>query len=168
MAFPEIKKAPLSASKHNLVNYQDTYTLFNWQQAQQRITGNDQGLNIAYEALDATLQLETSGIDAEVLDLRCLRPLDRETILDSVRRTHKALIVDESCKSGGMSAEVSASIAELGLWHLDVPINRICSAEVPIPYAYHSEQASLPQVAKIIAVAKQMMEPSDQAMRDPL
>ncbi|MFT6927877.1 MAG: pyruvate dehydrogenase E1 component beta subunit [Psychromonas sp.] len=114
-----------------------------------------------YKAMDAAQQLETLGINAEVVDLRCLRPLDRETILDSVRRTHKALIVDESWKSGGMSAEVSATIAELGLYYLDAPINRLCGVEVPIPYAYHLEQASLPQVAQIIAVAKQMMESAE-------
>ncbi|MFT6987830.1 MAG: pyruvate dehydrogenase E1 component beta subunit [Psychromonas sp.] len=137
-----------------------------------RRTGHDLSIitwgGCLYKALDAAEQLKTLGIDAEVVDLRCLRPLDRATILDSVRRTHKALIVDESWKSGGMSAEVSATIAELGLWYLDAPINRVCSAEVPIPYAYHLEQASLPQVAQIIAVAKRMMEPSDQDVRAPL
>jgi len=125
-------------------------------------------VNFSLLALDAALQLETLGIDAEVVDLRCLRPLDRETILDSVRRTHKARIVDQSWKSGGMSAEVSATIAELGLCYLDAPINRICTAEVPIPYAYHLEQASLPHVVQMIAVAKQMMESAESAIRDPL
>lgn len=127
-----------------------------------RRTGHDLSIitwgGCLYKALDAAQQLETLGIDAEVVDLRCLRPLDRATILDSVRRTHRALIVDESWKSGGMSAEISATIAEQGLWYLDAPINRLCGAEVPTPYAYHLEQASLPQVAQIIAVAKQMME----------
>ncbi|HEY5716622.1 MAG TPA: transketolase C-terminal domain-containing protein, partial [Psychromonas sp.] len=81
-------------------------------------------------------------------------------------RTHRAIIVDESWKSGGMSAEISATLAEHGLWYLDAPVQRICGAEVPIPYAYHLEQASLPQVAQIVTVAKQMMASSESGIRE--
>jgi pyruvate dehydrogenase E1 component beta subunit len=135
-----------------------------------RKTGKDLSIitwgGCLYKALDAAEQLSSLGINAEVVDLRCLRPLDRTTILDSVQRTHKALIVDESWKTAGMSAEISATIAEQGLWYLDAPIRRVCSAEVPIPYAAHLEQASLPQVAEIIAVAQQMIAESQIPMGD--
>ena len=135
-----------------------------------RKTGKDLSIitwgGCLFKALDAAEQLLSLGISAEVVDLRCLRPLDRATILDSVQRTHKALIVDESWKTAGMSAEISATIAEQGLWYLDAPIRRVCSAEVPIPYATHLEQASLPQVADIIAVAQQMIAESQVAMGD--
>ncbi len=119
-----------------------------------------------YKALQAAEQLAALGIDAEVVDLRCLRPLDRATLLDSVQRTHKAIIVDESWKSGGMSAEISATLAEFGLWYLDAPVQRICTAEVPIPYAQHLEQASLPQVTQIVTAAQQMMASSESAVRE--
>lgn len=114
-----------------------------------------------YKAMQAAEQLETQGFSIEVVDLRCLRPLDRDTLIDSVRRTHKALIVDESWKSGGMSAEISATLAEQALWYLDAPVRRICSVEVPIPYPDHLEKACLPQVAQIVAVAQQMLTNTD-------
>ena len=115
-----------------------------------------------YKAMDAAELLKTQGYDIEVVDLRCLRPLDRKTMIDSVRRTHKALIVDESWKSVGMSAEISATLAEHALWYLDAPIRRICSVEVPIPYAGHLEQACLPQTEQIVEVALQMLTASDE------
>lgn len=114
-----------------------------------------------YKAMQAAELLETEGYNIEVVDLRCLRPLDRDTIIDSVRRTHKALIVDESWKSVGMSAEISATLAEQALWYLDAPIRRVCSVEVPFPYAEHLEQACLPQVKQIVEVALQMLTNSN-------
>jgi len=104
--------------------------------------------------LDAADQLATEGIDAEVLDLRTLRPLDDAAILASVARTHRAVVVDEGWRSGSLSAEVSARITEQAFFDLDAPVGRVCSAEVPIPYAKHLELAALPSAARVVAAAK--------------
>ena len=106
------------------------------------------------KALTAAEELAADGIDAEVVDLRTLRPLDDETILASVRKTRRAVIVDESWRTGSLSAEISARIMEQALWSLDAPVARVCSAEVPIPYPHHLEEAALPQVATIVAAAR--------------
>ena len=110
-----------------------------------------------FKTLEAAEQLAASGIDAEVVDLRTLRPLDSEAILDSVTRTHRALIIDEGWRSGSISAEISARIMEGAFYELDLPVERICSAEVPIPYAKHLEEAALPQTATIVETVKRMM-----------
>jgi pyruvate/2-oxoglutarate/acetoin dehydrogenase E1 component len=110
-----------------------------------------------FKALDAAETLSKEGIEAEVIDLRTLRPLDDQTFLDSVARTHRALIVDEGWRSGSISAEISARIMEKGFYELDAPVERICSAEVPMPYAKHLEQAALPQVETIIKTVKRMV-----------
>jgi pyruvate dehydrogenase E1 component beta subunit len=109
------------------------------------------------KALDAAGELEDQGISAEVLDLRVLRPMDKSAILRSVAQTHRVVIVDEGWKTGGFSAEISAVIAEEAIWELDAPIARVCSVEVPIPYARHMEQAALPQVPGIVDAAKRLM-----------
>ncbi|HEY5662399.1 MAG TPA: alpha-ketoacid dehydrogenase subunit beta [Ilumatobacter sp.] len=103
--------------------------------------------------LDAAHQLATAGIDTEVLDLRSLRPLDDATILESVRRTHRAVVVDEGWRSGGISAEIAARIMEQGFYHLDAPVGRVCAAEVPLPYPHHLELAALPGVDRIVRAA---------------
>jgi pyruvate dehydrogenase E1 component beta subunit len=105
----------------------------------------------------AAEQLAAEGIDAEVVDLRVLRPLDTETILASVRKTHRAVVVDEGWKTGSLSAEIMARIMENAFYDLDAPLARVCSAEVPIPYARHMEEAALPQAHTIAAAAKQLM-----------
>ncbi|WP_417348309.1 alpha-ketoacid dehydrogenase subunit beta [Ferrimonas sp.] len=110
------------------------------------------------KTMEAALRLASEGIEAEVIDLRCLRPLDREAILHSLSRTHRAVIVDEGWQSGSLAAEISASIMEQAFWELDAPIRRVCSAEVPFPYAAHLEQACLPQVADILEAARAVME----------
>jgi pyruvate dehydrogenase E1 component subunit beta len=104
--------------------------------------------------LDAATTLAESGISAEVLDLRTLRPLDEEAILDSVRRTHRAVIVDEAWRSGSLSAEVTARIMEGAFYDLDAPVSRVCGAEVPMPYAHHLEESAVPQAAAIVTAAK--------------
>jgi pyruvate dehydrogenase E1 component beta subunit len=109
-------------------------------------------------ALEAAALLAPDGIDAEVVDLRTLRPLDTGTILASVARTHRALIVDEGWRTGSFAAEVSARIMEGGFYDLDGPVQRVCSAEVPMPYAGHLETAALPQPSAIAAVARGMLE----------
>ncbi len=105
-------------------------------------------------ALGAAEELATRGVEAEVIDLRSLRPLDDGAILSSVTRTHRAIIVDEGWRSGGISAEISARITEGAFYELDAPVQRVCSAEVPTPYARHLEQAALPQVADVLAAAE--------------
>ena len=97
------------------------------------------------------------GVDAEVIDLRVLRPLDDATVIDSVRRTHRVVIVDEGWRSGSISAEISARIMEQAFFDLDAPVARVCSAEVPIPYARHLEEAALPSVAGIVAAAEEVI-----------
>ena len=83
-----------------------------------------------------------------------LRPLDEATFLDSVRRTHRAVVVDEVWRSGSISAEVSARIMEQAFYELDAPVGRVCSAEVPMPYARHLEEAAIPQIADVVAAAR--------------
>ena len=107
-----------------------------------------------FKTLDAAEGLAKEGIEAEVIDLRVLRPLDAETVLASVRKTRRAVIVDEGWRSGSLSAELSARIMEEAFWELDAPVGRVCSAEVPIPYPHHLEEAALPQPEAIIAAAK--------------
>jgi len=126
-----------------------------------RRTGRDVSL-IAYggtldRALEAAALLAAEGIEAEVLDLRSLRPLDEVAILATVARTHRVVIADEGWRSGSLSAEVAARIAEHALGELDGPIRRVCSAEVPIPYPKHLEDAALPQSARIAAAARELV-----------
>jgi pyruvate dehydrogenase E1 component beta subunit len=104
--------------------------------------------------LAAAEQLAEEGVEAEVLDLRVLRPLDTDAIVDSVVRTHRAVVVDEGWRSGSLSAEVSARIVEGAFWHLDAPIERVCGAEAPMPYAKHLEDAAVPSAASIVAAAR--------------
>jgi len=109
------------------------------------------------KALAAATALAGEGIEAEVIDLRSLRPLDDATILASVRRTHRALIVDEGWRSGSLAAEVCTRIVEGAFYDLDGPIARVCSVEVPIPYAKHLEDAALPRVETVVARAKELV-----------
>jgi pyruvate dehydrogenase E1 component beta subunit len=108
------------------------------------------------KTLEAARQLATDGVSAEVIDLRVLRPLDGATVLQSVRRTHRAVVVDEGWRSGSVAAEVVARIVEGAFYELDAPPARVCSAEVPMPYARHLEEAALPQVPGIVAAARQV------------
>ena len=107
--------------------------------------------------LDAAEQLAADGIDAEVLDLRTLRPLDDAAILATVGATHRAVIVDEGWRSGSLSAEISARITEGLFYDLDAPVQRVCSAEVPMPYARHLELAALPSADRIVAAAREVV-----------
>jgi pyruvate dehydrogenase E1 component beta subunit len=110
-----------------------------------------------WKALDAAKALATEGIEAEVLDLRVLRPLDDATIMDSVRRTRRAVVVDEGWRTGSLAAEVMARIVEQAFYDLDAPPARVCSEEVPMPYAKHLEDAALPQAPKIVAATKGLL-----------
>lgn len=112
------------------------------------------GLN---KSLEAAATLAGEGIQAEVIDLRVLRPLDDATIMASVGRTHRVVVVDEGWRSGGISAEIAARIMEQAFFDLDGPVVRICGAEVPMPYAKHLEQAALPQVVDIADAVRRMI-----------
>jgi pyruvate/2-oxoglutarate/acetoin dehydrogenase E1 component len=109
------------------------------------------------KTLQAADQLAVEGIDAEVIDLRSLRPLDTEAVLGSVAKTHRAVIVDEGWRTCSFAAEVSAQIMEGGFYNLDAPVARVCSAEVPMPYAKHMEDAALPQAATIAQAVRAML-----------
>jgi pyruvate dehydrogenase E1 component beta subunit len=110
-----------------------------------------------FKALEAAETLAQEGIEAEVIDLRTLRPLDEATFLNSVVKTHRAVIIDEGWRSSSISAEISARIMEKAFYDLDAPVERICAAEVPVPYASHLEQAALPQPATIANTVRRMV-----------
>jgi pyruvate dehydrogenase E1 component subunit beta len=126
-----------------------------------RRAGKDVSLITYGGTLGKTLQaaetLAAEGIEAEVIDLRTLRPLDMPTILDSVKRTHRAVIVDEGWKSGSISAEIMARLIEQAFYDLDAPLARVCTAEVPIPYPKHLEDDALPQPPGIIAATRNLV-----------
>jgi pyruvate dehydrogenase E1 component beta subunit len=109
------------------------------------------------KTMRAADELAREGIEAEVLDLRTLRPLDTDAILATVAKTRRAVVVDEGWKSGSLSAEIVARIVEKGFYDLDAPIGRVCAAEVPIPYAKHLEEAALPRVASIVLAARETL-----------
>jgi pyruvate dehydrogenase E1 component subunit beta len=110
-----------------------------------------------HKALDAAERLAADDIDVEVIDLRSLRPLDDATYVASVGRTHRALVVDEGWRTGSISAEISARVTEQAFFELDAPVARLCSAEVPMPYAKHLEDAALPSVDRIVEAAQEVM-----------
>jgi pyruvate dehydrogenase E1 component beta subunit len=110
------------------------------------------------KTLAAADELAAEGVDAEVIDLRTLRPLDVAAVAASVARTHRAVVVDEAWRTGSLAAEVSARIAEDSFYDLDAPVERVCSAEVPMPYARQLEEAALPQPADIVAAAHRAVD----------
>lgn len=122
--------------------------------------GNDVSL-ITYggtlgKTMQAAVRLASEGVEAEVIDLRTLRPLDTQTIVNSVVKTHRAVVIDEAWRTGSFSAEISAQIMENAFDDLDAPVARVCSAEAPMPYAKHLEAAALPQVEQIVAAAQEL------------
>ena len=139
----------------------DTAPELNIRQAAVRRSGKDVTLitygGSLHKVLKAAECLAQAGIEAEVVDLRCLRPLDMETVLNSLAKTHRAVIIDEGWKAGSLAGEISAQIMEKGFYDLDAPVARICSAEVPIPYAMHLEDAALPQADTIVKTVTEMM-----------
>ena len=139
----------------------ETAELVDLNRAAVRRAGQDVTLITYGGTLGKTLQaaehLAGEAIDAEVIDLRSLRQLDTLTIVDSVAKTHRAVIVDESWRTGSFAAEVSAQIMEFAFDDLDAPVARVCSAEVPMPYAKHLEAATLPQVEGIVNAARSLV-----------
>lgn len=131
--------------------------------AKVRRAGRDVSLvsygNSLPKCLEAAQALATQGIEAEVLDLRVLRPLDMATVLASVARTHRVVMVDEGWKSGSLSAEIAACLAEDALYELDAPVRRVCSREVPVPYAEQLEALVLPSTHDIVQAALALVKP---------
>jgi pyruvate/2-oxoglutarate/acetoin dehydrogenase E1 component len=113
---------------------------------------------MTHAALAAAERLKDDGIEAEVIDLRSLVPLDKRTILDSVRKTHRLLVVDEDYLSYGMTAEIAAVVAEEALYDLEAPIRRLAVPDVPIPYSRPLEKFVLPDPDKIYDAAKKLVE----------
>ena len=112
---------------------------------------------MVHKALEAAAALEAEGIDIEVIDLRTVRPMDKQTIIDSVKKTSRLLCVYEAVKTLGIGAEISAAVAESDAFdYLDAPIVRLGGAEVPIPYNPELEKATVPQVPDIIAAARDL------------
>lgn len=109
------------------------------------------------KCMEAARVLSDHGVDVELIDLRVLRPLDDATLRASIAKTHRALIVDEGWRSGGISAEIMARVMENSFYDLDAPVQRLCGAEVPMPYAAQLERAALPQVETITAAVERMV-----------
>ncbi len=105
------------------------------------------------KALAAAETLAGTGVEAEVIDLRVLRPLDMDTVAASVTKTGRAVLVDEGWRTGSLAGEIAAQLVERCFYDLDAPIERVCTAEVPIPYAKHLEDAALPSVDAIVAAS---------------
>ncbi len=111
---------------------------------------------MVFVALDAAKELEKEGIDVEVVDLRSLLPYDRETVLESVKRTNKVILLHEDTKTGGFSGELAAAISEEAFDHLDGPIRRITAPDTPVPYSPPLEEFFLPKVSDVVRVAREL------------
>jgi 2-oxoisovalerate dehydrogenase E1 component beta subunit len=109
-----------------------------------------------HTSLEAAEALAKEGIEAEVIDLRTLMPLDEETILQSIRKTNKCLVVHEDTKTGGISGEIAAILFEKAFHDLDGPVLRVASLDTPVPYAPALEEAFLPNAQKVFTVAKDL------------
>jgi 2-oxoisovalerate dehydrogenase E1 component beta subunit len=109
---------------------------------------------MVWTALEAADQLAGEGISAEVVDLRTLLPLDRETVCASVKKTSKTLLLHEDTRTGGMAGELAASITESVWEHLDGPIVRVTAPDTPVPYSPPLEEAFLPNCGKVVEKAR--------------
>jgi pyruvate dehydrogenase E1 component beta subunit len=109
-------------------------------------------------AVEVARQLETDGISVEVVDLRSLRPLDRETVCASVRKTSRAVVLEDDWLSYGVGAEISATLMEGAFDYLDAPVRRVAAAEVPLPYAKPLELAALPDADDLIKVIHELLD----------
>jgi pyruvate/2-oxoglutarate/acetoin dehydrogenase E1 component len=108
-------------------------------------------------ALEAAEELARQGISCEVVDPRTLKPLDMETLLGSVRKTHRLVVVVEACLTGSFASEVAARVGEEGFDELDAPIQRVCAEDVPIPYAGNLEAEATPQTKDVIQAVKRII-----------
>jgi pyruvate dehydrogenase E1 component beta subunit len=112
------------------------------------------GLQLSMEAAE---QLEKDGISAEVVDLRTLRPLDMEPVVESFKKTNRAVVVEEGWPSYGVGAEISSRLYEQAFDYADAPIKRVAQKEVPLPYNRALEQSALPQVSDVVAAVKEVL-----------
>jgi pyruvate/2-oxoglutarate/acetoin dehydrogenase E1 component len=114
-----------------------------------------------WRCVEAAATLAADGVDAAVTGRRSLRPLDDATVLASVRKTRRVVIVDEGWRTCSLAAEIGLRIVEQGFYDLDAPIARVCSAEVPMPYPKHLEDAALPNARRIVAAVKRLFSDAD-------
>jgi pyruvate/2-oxoglutarate/acetoin dehydrogenase E1 component len=112
---------------------------------------------MVYTALDAASKLAEDGVEAEVLDLRSLAPLDRDAVLTTVSKTSRALLLHEATLTGGIGGELAAIIAEEAFGYLDAPVTRVASLDTPVPYAPPLEAAFLPSVDKVVGAARKLV-----------
>jgi pyruvate dehydrogenase E1 component beta subunit len=108
-------------------------------------------------SLKAAEQLAQAGIEAEIVDLRSLRPLDMDPVIESFKKTNRAVIVEEGWPSFGIGSEVSARIHEQAFDYVDAPIRRVAQKEVPLPYNRTLEQLAIPRVEDVIAAVKEVL-----------
>ncbi|MGB9068837.1 MAG: alpha-ketoacid dehydrogenase subunit beta [Candidatus Acidiferrales bacterium] len=111
---------------------------------------------MSHVALEAARVLAKEAIEAEVIDLRTLLPLDRETILDSVKRTNRLLVVHEDTRTGGIAGEIAAVVCEEAFGYLDAPISRVTALDTPVPYSPPLEERFLPNAEKVVAAAREL------------
>jgi 2-oxoisovalerate dehydrogenase E1 component beta subunit len=112
---------------------------------------------MVHVALEAAEALASEGVYAEIIDLRTLAPLDRDTILTSVAKTSKAIVLHEASRTGGIGGEIAAIIGEEAFEYLDGPVTRVASLDVPVPFSPPLEKACLPNVEKLVAAAKRLV-----------
>jgi pyruvate/2-oxoglutarate/acetoin dehydrogenase E1 component len=113
---------------------------------------------MVHTALDAAKTLADDGVDAEVIDLRSLAPLDRDAVLESVAKTSRALLLHEATLTGGIGGELAAIISEHAFEYLDAPVTRVASADAPVPYAPQLESAFLPSATRVIEAARKLVQ----------
>lgn len=118
-----------------------------------------------FKSLKAADELAKDNIDVEVVDLRTIRPLDKETITNSIKKTHRLLIVHEACKTGGIGGEIAAVVSEKAIGFLDAPIERVCAPDTPVPFSPTLEDFFIPNTDRIVAVAKGMFGKSFQTFK---
>ena len=109
-----------------------------------------------HTALEAADELAKSGIEAEVIDLRTLAPLDSDTIVESVKKTNRCLVVHEDTKTGGIAGEIAAILCERAFGHLDGPLMRVTALDTPVPYAPTLEEYFLPNKEKVVHAAREL------------
>ena len=138
---PKLDDYVIPIGKARIVRSGKDVTLISW----------SNGMTYALKAAD---ELAKEGIEAEVIDLRTLRPMDTETIIASVKKTGRAVTVEEGWQQSGVGAEIAARIMELAFDYLDAPVARVSGKDVPMPYAANLEKLALPNVAEVVAAAK--------------
>jgi pyruvate/2-oxoglutarate/acetoin dehydrogenase E1 component len=113
---------------------------------------------MVHVALEAAETLENQGVEAEVIDLRTLAPLDRETVLTSVAKTNRAIVLHEASRTGGIGGEIAAIVGEEAFGSLDAPVRRLAALDVPVPFSPVLEKACLPTAEKLIAAVEALVE----------